>query len=277
MSKKNTTIAIVYDFDGTLAPGNMQEHSFIPSVKIENKKFWEQSMQIAEENDMDGILAYMELMLKKGGQAVKKKDFQAHGKGIKFFKGVETWFDRINTYANNKNINIEHYIISSGLREMIEGTTIYKNFNCVFASGYKYNEDGIADYPALAINYTTKTQYLFRINKGIHNSWDNSSINKFTPLKDRPILFENMIYLGDGDTDIPAMKMLNYQGGTSIGVYSPDTPEEQTKAQELLKNNRANYIAIADYSQNSEIDQIIKSIITQISAKANIKTYTEKI
>lgn len=273
MSKNNTTIAIAYDFDGTLAPGNMQEHSFIPGLKMEKEEFWRQSEKIAKENDMDGILAYMELMLiKSKPEPMRKADFKDHGKNITFFAGVETWFDRINTYANHKNITIEHYIISSGLREMIEGTTIYEKFNYVFASGYKYNEEGVADYPALAVNYTTKTQYLFRINKGIYNSWDNSRINEYTPPENRPVLFENMIYLGDGDTDIPAMKMLNYQGGTSIGVYTEKTKQ---KAKALLTNNRANYIAKADYSENSEIDQIIKAIISQISTKASVKQYTK--
>jgi len=272
MSENNTTIAIAYDFDGTLAPGNMQEHSFIPELNMDKEDFWRQSEAIAKENDMDGILAYMELLLKSKAEPMKKTDFKAHGGKITFFAGVETWFDRINAYAKDKDIKIEHYIISSGLREMIEGTTIYKHFNCVFASGYKYNEEGVADYPALAVNYTTKTQYLFRINKGIYNSWDNSRINEYTPPENRPVLFENMIYLGDGDTDIPAMKMLNYQGGTSIGVYTEETKQ---KAQELLTNDRANYIAKADYAKNSEIEQIIKSIINQISTKASIKKYTK--
>jgi len=274
MPKTHTTVAIAYDFDGTLAPGNMQEHSFIPSLGVEKEDFWSQSKKIAKEHDMDGILAYMELMLKSGA-SVKKEDFRNHGKKIEFFNGVETWFTRINQYANNKNINLEHYIISSGLREMIEGTVIYNNFKYVFASGYKYNDNGIADYPALAVNYTTKTQYLFRIHKGICNSWDNSKINEYTPPADRPVLFENIIYIGDGDTDIPAMKMLNYQGGTSVGVYPPNTKGAKEKAQGLLENDRANYIAKADYSDNSEIDQIVKSILNQISTKASVEQYTK--
>ena len=278
MSKKYTTVAIAYDFDGTLAKGNIQENSFIPELGMDKEAFWKEVKKITKDNEMDEILSYMFLLIKKAKEkeiSCKKESFKKHGKTVEYFSGVEQYFTNINEYAKNKSIKLEHYIISSGTKEMIEGTSIAKEFEAIFASSFKYNVDGVAQWPALAINYTTKTQYLFRINKGIKNAWDNSSINEYTPPKERPILFENMIYIGDGATDIPAMKMLNYQGGTSIGVYPPNTKGAKTKAQELLQNNRANYIAKADYSNGSEIDQIVKSILDQISLKASVKQYTE--
>ncbi|SSC08828.1 haloacid dehalogenase-like hydrolase [bacterium endosymbiont of Bathymodiolus sp. 5 South] len=278
MSKKYTTVAIAYDFDGTLAKGNIQENSFIPELGMDKEAFWKEVKKITKDNEMDEILSYMFLLIKKAKEkemSCKKENFKKHGKTVEYFSGVEQYFTNINEYAKNKSIKLEHYIISSGTKEMIEGTSIAKEFEAIFASSFKYNVDGVAQWPALAINYTTKTQYLFRINKGIKNAWDNSSINEYTPPKERPILFENMIYIGDGATDVPAMKMLNYQGGTSIGVYPPNTRGAKTKAQELLQNNRANYIAKADYSNGSEIDQIVKSILDQISLKASVKQYTE--
>lgn len=279
MSKKYTTVAIAYDFDGTLAKGNIQENSFIPNLGLKKKEFWNEVKSITKDNEMDEILAYMYLLIKKAKEkaiSCKKEDIKKHGESVKYFNGIEEYFDRINTYAIAKQIKLEHYIISSGTKEMIEGTSIAKNFKYIFASSFKYDHHDVAEWPALAINYTTKTQYLFRINKGIKNAWDNSNINNYTELSQRPILFENMVYIGDGATDIPAMKMLNYQGGTSIGVYPPNTRGAKEKAQkDLLPNNRANYVAKADYSNDSEIDRIIKSIINQISAKAKIEQYTK--
>ena len=278
MSKKYTTVAIAYDFDGTLAKGNIQENSFIPELGMDKEAFWKEVKKITKDNEMDEILSYMFLLIKKAKEkeiSCRKENFKKHGKTVEYFSGVEQYFKNINAYARTQSIKLEHYIISSGTKEMIEGTSIAKEFEAIFASSFKYDVEGVAQWPALAINYTTKTQYLFRINKGIKNAWDNSSINEYTPPKERPILFENMIYIGDGATDVPAMKMLNYQGGTSIGVYPPNTRGAKTKAKKLLKNDRANYIAKADYSNNSEIDQIVKSILDQISLKASVKQYTE--
>lgn len=267
-SKMNAAIA--YDFDGTLVPGYMQNHSFFPALNVKDpfKEFWPRVKELAKAHDMDEILAYMHLMLKEAdykGISIKRDKFVEHGKGIKFFNGVETWFDRINQYADGKNINLKHYIISSGLREMIEGTSIANKFSAIFASGYMYNQDEIAIWPALAVNYTNKTQYIFRINKGIENSWDSASLNKFMP-NERPIPEKNIIYLGDGETDVPAMKMVNYIGGNSIAVYEPSNGRAKDVCDELIAQKRAQFSCPADYSEGSELDKTIKNIIDRISS-----------
>ena len=270
------TMAIAYDFDGTLAPGNMQEHKFIPELGIGKRDFWEQANELAERNDMDGILAYMQLMLQKAKEnnlPINKSAFENYGKTITFFNGVETYFDRINSYAHKKKIIIEHHVISSGLREFIHGTSIAKYFKNIFASGFKYNDDDIAEWPALAINYTNKTQYLFRINKGIDNSWDDTLINQYIPDNLRPIPFKDMIYIGDGETDVPAMKMIKYQQGTAVAVFNPAITQRPGKESprkiclDLVKNNRADYIAPADYRENSALDRIIKRVIDKIACE----------
>ncbi|MCK4288517.1 MAG: haloacid dehalogenase-like hydrolase, partial [Bacteroidales bacterium] len=254
MDKKLIKIAIAYDFDGTLAPGNMQEHSFIPKLGIDNGDFWNESNKRAKKNDMDEILAYMQLMLQKANEKqipITKKAFYKHGKEITFFRGIDTFFDRINQYAKERNVTIEHHIISSGLRDIISGTSISKYFKNIFASGYVYNSDDVAEWPALAINYTNKTQYLFRINKGINNSYDNSIINKFVAMDQRPVPFSRMIYIGDGETDVPAMKMIKYQGGTAIAVYDPGKRKKKDKlspkqiCEKLIEQKRADFIAPA--------------------------------
>jgi phosphoserine phosphatase len=284
MAKKLIKVAIAYDFDGTLAPGNMQEHSFIPALKIDAASFWTESKKRAKENDMDEILAYMELMLEKAhekGLPIRKKDFEKYGKEIIFFDGVEDYFDRINKYGHDKGIKLEHYIISSGLREFVKGTKIAKHFTNIYASGFKYDVNEVATWPALAINYTNKTQYLFRINKGINNSYDNTGINKYMPNDERPIPFSQMIYIGDGETDVPAMKMIKYQGGTAVAVYNSKVKTDKSRrspkqiCEDLIEQNRADYICPADYSEDSDLDKIIKLTLDKIYAEIELKKFTK--
>lgn len=280
MASKKTRIAIAYDFDGTLAPGNMQEHSFLPELGLTAKEFWPEVKQYARDNDMDEILAYMYLMLKKATASnlpIKRDAIEEYGRTVTLFPGVEEWFDTISQYGKDRDLAIEHYIISSGLREMIKATPIGKKFKYIFASGYMYDANDVATWPALAVNYTTKTQYLFRINKGIDNSYDNTGINKYTPEPERPIPFKNIIYLGDGDTDIPCMKMLKYQGGHSIAVYESwtgrGTKRQQAKRDscyELLDQERADYVAAADYSRGTNLDNIIRSLLDKMSIEAKL-------
>jgi 2-hydroxy-3-keto-5-methylthiopentenyl-1-phosphate phosphatase len=282
MAKKLIKIAIAYDFDGTLAPGNMQEHSFLPSLGIRAGAFWSKVKKIAKENDMDEILAYMQLTIEEARRKelpIRKSDFKEYGKKIDFFDGVDSYFERINKYAKVKGIRLEHYIISSGLREFIGGTKIAKYFKNIYASGFEYDVNGVAVWPALAINYTNKTQYLFRINKGINNSYDNLEINKFMPEKDRYIPFEQIVYIGDGETDVPAMKMIKYQGGKAVAVYNPKIRARKNKkspkqiCEDLISQNRANYIAPANYSEGSELDQIIKLIIDKIYSEVQLAKF----
>ena len=178
---KPTPFVIAYDFDGTLASGNMQEYDFIPELGMESHEFWEKVGDLAKTQDADPILSYMQHMLHQAEIKkipVRKSNFEDYGKKIHFFKGVEAWFARINSYAKSHNVNVEHFIISSGLREMIAGTSIAKEFTKIFASGFMYDHHDVAIWPALAVNYTTKTQYLFRINKGSLEVHDNTVINK---------------------------------------------------------------------------------------------------
>lgn len=278
-----TKVAICYDFDGTLSPGNMQEHSFLPALGIKAEEFWEEVKDFAKTNRMNEILAYMKLMLDKAKKAkhqITRAAFQRHGNGIRLFKGLDKYFEEINQYGKSKGIMIEHYIISSGLKEIIEGTKIEKNFNFIFASEFHYDENGVALWPALAIDYTNKTQYLFRINKGIMNVWDNKKINKYVPEEKRYIPFRRIIYIGDGETDIPCMKMVNYQGGYSIAVYDPQKRRSKNKKSpkqiclELIKHKRARYIAPADYRKNSILTRLITLIIDKISIEESLLKYT---
>ncbi len=274
MAEHGIPVAIAYDFDGTLSPGNMQEYDFIPKLAVSPKDFWEEARVLAEANQMDTILAYMWLMIRAADKkdiSVRKSDFHNFGKQIRLFPGVLDWFANINRYAQTKGIRLEHFIISSGIREMLEATPIYPEFKKVYASAFMFDHNGIACWPALAVNYTTKTQYLFRINKGSLDVHDNSVINKFVPMEERPVPFENIIFIGDGETDIPCMRLVKEQGGHAIAVYHPEKDRSAEHARQLVEDGRANLFTPADYRQEKGIDLAVRAILDRIEATSRIR------
>lgn len=262
-------LAICYDFDKTLSPDDMQAQGYIQSVGYDVAKFWDESNEMATANDMDSNLAYMLKMVQEaqGNFIFNKKALAEYGSHVQLFPGVSEWFERIRKFGESKGVIVEHYIISSGLKEMIEGTEIAKNgaFEKVFASSFYYNERGIAVWPAQVVNYTNKTQFLFRIEKGILDVNDPSVNDHFSPDQMR-IPFRNMVYIGDSDTDVPCMKLVNSRGGHSIGVYNPETMNKE-KVYKIMIDNRIRYFAPADYTEDSEIDRLLKAIIVKTAAQ----------
>jgi hypothetical protein len=269
MTRKLIPMAIAYDFDGTLASGNIQENSFIPTIGMNKAVFWKNNKARAEKHEADEVLSYMTYMLERAAAEdvpVRKGDFAKHGKTVKLFRGASEWFDHIDAYAKERHVKLQHFIISSGIKEMIEATKIGKKFTKVFASSFAYDANGAAKWPALAINYTTKTQYLFRINKGSLSVHDHGLINDFVPHADRPVPFTNIVFVGDGETDIPYMRLVREQGGHSIAVYQPGSRSKKARAEKLIHDRRADFIAPADYSEGRRLDEIICAIIEKVAA-----------
>ena len=269
MGKNKPIVALIYDFDGTLSPGNMQEFAFIKAIGANKAEFWKENGELAKSQDADQILTYMYLMLKKAREkniSLKRDSFKEFGKSVELFQGVETWFDRINNYGKTKGVTIEHYINSSGLKEMIEGTKIGKKFKQIFACSYLYSIDGVADWPSVSVNFTNKTQFLFKINKGIDSIYESTKINEFIPENERRVPFSNMIYFGDGETDIPCMKLVKQQGGHSIAVFQPRKTKKKERAEKLIREDRVNFVCPADYSEDKEVDLVVKTIIDKIKA-----------
>ena len=256
-------LAICYDFDKTLSPDDMQAQGYIQSVGYDVGEFWTESNGLASQNDMDQNLAYMLLMKKKaaGKLVFTRENLENYGAKVSLFPGVEDWFERIRAYGAEHGVIVEHYIISSGLKEMIEGTSVAKNgaFKRIYASSFYYDSDGVAEWPAQVVNYTNKTQFLFRIEKGVLDINDPGVNDSFAPDEIR-VPFRNMVYIGDSDTDIPCMKLVNTYGGHSIGVYSAVT-HDKAKVYKMMRDNRIRYYAMADYSDGAELDELIKAII----------------
>lgn len=269
-------IAICYDFDGTLAAGNMQEYGFIEKLNMTPDDFWRKSNKLAKQKKVDNILAYMYQMkeeAKERNLSFTKQDLTDYASHVKLFDGVEKWFPRMNVYAKNKGVILEHYIISSGLKEMVEGTKIAPFFKEIFASSFMYDKKGMVLWPALVVNYTNKTQFLYRINKGCLDVSDNEKINRHMNDEDKPIPFENIIYIGDGDTDIPSMKTVKREGGHTIAVYQKGYKE---KVKSLLGIDRADIIAPADYNENAPIDVFVKSVIDKVMTDSYLK-YLQRV
>ena len=270
------TIAIMYDFDKTLCTTDMQEYDFIKNLGITPSEFWGESSKLTEKNEMDKILAYMYVMIKKCKEKnipLTRKYLNECGKNVILYKGVSTWFDRIAEYAKKLNVNVEHYIISSGITEIIEGTPIAKNFKHIFGCKYIYDEKGNAMWPGLAINFTLKTQYIFRIAKGVLDVRDDDNLNNHQD-GGKKIPFENMIYIGDGLTDVPCMKLLKDKGGKAIAIYP--SQNERKQANKLVKDERINYVCVADYSYNSTLEKIVKLMMDSIHMVSELKEREQK-
>ena len=261
-------LAICYDFDKTLSPDDMQAQGYIQSVGYDVQKFWDESNDLAKANDMDNNLAYMWKMVQEseGRMVFNKEKLAEYGARVKLFDGVEDWFERIRAYGKTRNVIVEHYIISSGLKEMIEGTKMARAgaFEKIYASSFYFNDRGVAKWPAQVINYTSKTQFLFRIEKGVLDINDPGVNAYFSPEEIR-VPFRNMVYIVDSDTDIPCMKLVNTYGGHSIGVYDPAT-QNKKKVYKMMHDKRIRYYAPADYTERSELDLLVKAIIDKTAA-----------
>ena len=276
MENKKHIIALLYDFDKTLSPKYMQEYSFIPNMGMSADEFWSEANKVSVKNDMDRILAYMYLMVrlaKKNDFPITKESFQDLGKDVKLYKGVSTWFKRINDYGKELGVEIEHYILSSGLKEIIEGTSIAKEFKKIYACEFHYNNSGNADWPQQVVNFTTKTQFLFRISKGVLGVLDDEKLNRKIKDEERRVPYQNMIYFGDGLTDVPCMKLVKQYGGHSIAIYRKS---EMKKVEPLLKDERVDFICEGDYTKGSTLEEVVKDIIKLNAAKCELSDVSKR-
>ena len=275
---RQNIIALIYDFDGTLSPQPMQEYTVLPAIGVDPKKFWADVTQETRKTGGEDIITYMRMMYERADAAkvpFTRDDLKEMGRNVPYFKGVESWFDRIDQYVlerAGKKIVTRHYIISSGLKEILEGVSIYKRFYNVFASEYYFDHYGHARYPNRVITDTTKTQYLFRINKGVENL--GISINSHMAEANRPIPFSNMIYFGEGLTDVPSMAVTRANGGHAIAVHAPRRSASACKL--LFAENRCDFYASADYREGSDLTRrtglILDTIIAAILRNDEVRS-----
>lgn len=271
-------VALIYDFDGTLSPGNMQEFGFIQAIGSTPEEFWSMSDGIARDQDASNVLSYMKLMFdeaRKHGIKLRKEDFRRFGADIELFEGVKEWFSLINEYGREHGVIIEHYINSSGLKEIIEGSPIAREFKYIFACTFLYDASGEAEWPGISVDFTNKTQYMFKINKGIFSARDSEMVNDSWDDDMKRIPFPHMIYFGDGQTDVPCMKIVSMFGGNAIAVYNPDSPGDIETAAKLRSQGRVSFVTPAVYTKDSRTYKVVCSIIDKIRADYSLKLLSE--
>lgn len=275
MEKQRPIIAFLYDFDKTLCTTDMQDYAFIPSLGMTPAEFWAEANGFGRRNRIDGILAYMYTMLReaeKKNLPFTRADLVDKGRSIVLFPGVEGWFDRINDYGEKLGVQVEHYIISSGLREIIEGSAISGAFKEIYASEFYYDENGVPVWPKLAVNFTAKTQFVYRINKGVLDVSDDRTLNDSMPDDSKRVPFPNMIYLGDGLSDVPCMKMMRAYGGQAIAVYQA---ANRRGVEQLLRQRRVDFIYPADYREGTALEVTVKNIIRKMAVSQQL--YEENV
>jgi len=265
MKPERPIVAFLYDFDKTLCTTDMQNYSFIPSLGMTPAEFWPVANGFGSANRMDGILAYMYTMIResdKRGIPLTRESLVEKGRSIVLFPGVEDWFRRINAFGDAQGVQVEHYIISSGLKEIIEGCPISAEFKEIYASEFYYDEEGRPAWPKLAVNFTAKTQFVYRINKGVLDVSDDKTLNDSMPDDSKRVPFTNMIYFGDGLSDVPCMKMMRAYGGQAVAVYQDSN---RMGVEDLLAKGRVDFIFKADYSEGSALDLTVKNIIRKMA------------
>ena len=273
-------IAIMYDFDKTLCTKDMQDYGFIPSLDLQPDEFWHKANEFGSGAQMDGVLAYLYTMIeesKRKGMPLTREKLIDCGKGIVLYDGVKEWFDRINLYGAAQGVQIEHYVISSGLKEIIEGSGIADKFTKIFACEFLYDDDGCALWPKTAVNYTNKTQFVYRINKGVLDIANDVDLNRSMPDDSKRVPFTNMIYIGDGLSDVPCMKMMKAYGGCAIAVYQDNN---KSKVEEMLMGDRVDFIFPADYTKQGRLDKTVHNLIKKMAisdelAKENARQLRE--
>ena len=273
--RKKPIVALIYDFDGTLSPGNMQEFGFIQAVGKTKEEFWRMSDNIAIGQDASNVLAYMKLMFDEAtsnGMSLRREDLRKFGGGIELFEGIaDWWFDAVNRYGRQQGVVVEHYINSSGLKEIIEGSPIAGKFKHIFAGSFIYDGNGEAQWPGVAVDYTAKTQFLFKINKGIFSARDNKKVNESVAEEKKRVPFSHMIYFGDGDTDVPCMKIVKMFGGHSVAVWNPGNQSKKHSANKLKRQGRVDFAIPASYGPDSGAYRLVCAIINKIKADYDLQ------
>jgi hypothetical protein len=258
-------IALLYDFDKTLCTTDMQNYAFIPALGMTPAEFWSLANSFGRENHMDGLLAYMYTMIaecRRRGLRLDRDFLIRCGHSIQLFPGVTEWFARINAFGESQGVEIEHYVLSSGLKEIIEGSGICHEFKKVYACEFLYDAEGLASWPKLDVNFTNKTQFIYRINKGVLDVSDDRTLNSSMPDDSKRIPFTNMVYIGDGLSDVPCMKMMRSYGGQAIAVYQDSNRQG---VEELLSRRRVDFIFPADYREGTDLDLTVKNVIRKMS------------
>lgn len=291
---ENKVFALIYDFDNTLIEGNLPDHSLLEEIGWEPEEFWKVSNKRAEDQRADMVCVYMHTLLEKAeeaGKPITREMLERHGKKIKmregFADGQNSWFKRTGEIAREHGLEIQHYVITSGLAEMVEACPIANDLRAVFGSRYLYDENGKAVGLAHVVNYTNKTQHLFRINKGVHDIADDRKLNEYMHEETRPVPFSNMLFIGDGFTDIPCFSLIKRFQGHTLAVLANEVTTEDSdieiaqhimskinksfdQIETLVSDGRADHISLgAHFVPDGRVEQVVEKVARAIEDNDN--------
>jgi haloacid dehalogenase-like hydrolase len=272
MAALQNTIAIVYDYDQTLSPAYMQDDVIFPAFGINAERFWQRCAELVQNEGYDQELAYMKSLLDYlSVDRPTNAQLQTLGGKMKLYRGLPEMFvefqeNLLNGAHTAAGIRVEHYVLSSGLKVLIEGSTLRPYLRAAFGCEFAESSEGRITFPKRVISHTQKTQYLFRINKGLLDM--TQDVNDHMPAEIRPIPFENMVYIGDGPTDVPCFTIMKKNGGHAIAVYNPDDRDRLSfrKCFNLATHaDRVRHIAPADYRRNSHLRLLLEEMVSEIA------------
>jgi len=274
MTSPQNTIAIVYDYDQTLSPSYMQDEVVFPTFGIDGASFWRRCSELVRDQGYDNELAYMKVLLDTlEMDRPTQTELRSLGKKLNFYNGLPEMFDQfrenlLTEEQRSHGISVEHYIISSGMKVLIEGSRLATHVRAIFGCEFAEDGEGRITFPKRVISHTQKTQFLFRINKGLLDM--SEDVNDHMDPAVRPIPFPNMIYLGDGPTDVPCFTVMRKNNGHAIAVYNPDDPERVgfKKCYQLSTHaDRVRHIAPADYRSGSHLRLLLEEMVHEIASR----------
>lgn len=271
MATAQTTIGLIYDYDQTLSPNYMQDEVLFPHFGINPTQFWKKSRELVDSEGYDGELAYLKALLDYlAMDRPTNADLRRLGGNLKFYPGLPALFEELNVVLTDQHcmlgIKVEHYIVSSGLKALLDGSQLAPHVKKIFGCEFGEDADGRITFPKRVISHTTKTQYLFRINKGMLEP--NEDVNDHMAPELRPIPFQNMIYVGDGPTDVPCFTLMKKYGGHALAVYNPTETNRSSfkKCYQLSAlADRVKHIAPADYRPGSHLRLLLEEMVTEIA------------
>jgi hypothetical protein len=272
MSAPQNTIALIYDYDQTLSPAYMQEEAIFPQFGIHADRFWKQCQALVREQNYDNELAYMKVLLDTlEMDRPTNEELRKLGAKLNFYPGLPEMFEEFQTELLSPEhkaygITVEHYIVSSGLKVLLEGSRLAPYVKAIFGCEFGEDAQGRITFPKRAISHTQKTQFLFRINKGMLDL--SEDVNDHMAPDLRPIPFPNMVYIGDGPTDVPCFTVMQRNGGKAIAVYNPNDPTRSSfkKCYQLSAHaERVKNIAPSDFRQGSHLRFLIEEMVQDIA------------
>jgi phosphoserine phosphatase len=275
----SNTIAFIFDFDDTLAPDSTS--GFLHHFGVDVQAFWKKDVQELIEKDWDPIPAYLYQMIRlsNNSKRITREALAEWAKQITYYPGVENIFDSLRQHAKavDPTLKLEFYLISSGIAGILRHTSIAKHFEDIWACDFDYDDEGQILFPKKVVSFTDKTRYIFHISKGIFGEKSRGrpfDVNQKVESRDLRVPLNQMIFVGDGYTDIPCFSLVRKGGGIAIGVYDSDNRDKWGRAWGFIEQQRVSNLVPADYTPKSALANSLMMSIESIVRRVELNRLT---